>query len=50
MMTEVLSVSERQGMATVLLRNSPQTYSDKIQEIPLVRLKIPDDKVGLTKY
>ena len=35
---EVISVSDRQGVATVLVQNNEDTYSKEIQEIPLARL------------
>lgn len=42
---EVVSVSDRQGIATVLLDNGGETYSDRVQEIPLARLKVANTKV-----
>ena len=43
---EVVSTSERQGLATVLMDKSDGvTYSDRIQEIPLTRLDILDKQV-----
>ena len=45
MTAEVLSVSDRQGVATVLLRNGSEKYSERVQDIPLVRLRIQDNQV-----
>ena len=42
---EVISVSDRQGVATVLLHNGGETYSDRLQEIPLARLKVSNTQV-----
>ena len=42
---EVVSVSERQGVATVLLDNGGETYSDRLQEMPLARLKVANTQV-----
>ena len=42
---EVVSVSDRQGVATVLLDNGGETYSDRLQEIPLARLKVTNTQV-----
>lgn len=42
---EVVSVSERQGVATVLLDNGGETYSDRLLEIPLARLKVTNTQV-----
>ena len=42
---EVVSVSDRQGMATVLLDNGGETYSDRLQEIPLARLRVTSTQV-----
>ncbi|PFX24720.1 putative E3 ubiquitin-protein ligase HECTD4 [Stylophora pistillata] len=42
---EVVSVSERQGVATVLLDKGGETYSDRVQEIPLARLKVANAQV-----
>lgn len=47
MTAEVLSVSERQGMATVLLQNGSEKYSERVQDVPLVRLQVQDDKVHI---
>ncbi|XP_068681108.1 probable E3 ubiquitin-protein ligase HECTD4 isoform X3 [Montipora foliosa] len=37
---DVVSVSERQGVATVLLNRQGETYSDMVKEIPLARLQV----------
>ena len=42
---EVVSVSERQGAATVLLNKEGDTYSERVQEIPLARLQIANPQV-----
>lgn len=42
---EVVSVSERQGLATVLLYRNGETYSDMVQEIPLARLQVISPQV-----
>ena len=42
---EVVSVSERQRVATVLLDNGGETYSDRLKEIPLARLKVANTQV-----
>ena len=42
---EVISVSDRQGMATVLVAKQGETYSDWVQEIPLARLKVANTQV-----
>ena len=42
---EVISVSERQGVATVLLDKGGESYSDWVQEIPLARLKVANAQV-----
>ena len=42
---EVVSVSDRQGVATVLLDNGRETYSDRLQEIPLARLRVTSTQV-----
>ena len=42
---EVVSVSERQGVATVLMDKEGETYSDRVQEIPLARLKVANPQV-----
>ena len=42
---DVVSVSERQGGATVLLDSGGETYSDRVQEIPLARLKVANPQV-----
>ena len=42
---EVVSVSERQGVATVLLDKGGESYSDWVQEIPLARLKVSNAQV-----
>lgn len=42
---DVVSVSERQGVATVLLDGEGETYSNRVQEIPLARLKVANPQV-----
>ena len=42
---EVVSVSQRQGVATVLLNEGGETYSERVQEIPLARLQIANPQV-----
>lgn len=42
---DVVSVSERQGVATVLLYRNGETYSDMVQEIPLARLQVISPQV-----
>lgn len=44
---EVVSVSERQGVATVLLDKGGESYSDRVQEIPLARLEVANAQVYL---
>ena len=42
---DVVSMSERQGTATVLLDREGESYSDRVQEIPLARLKVANPQV-----
>ena len=42
---EVVSVSDRQVVATVLVDNGGETYSDRLQEMPLARLKVTNTQV-----
>lgn len=42
---DVVSVSQRQGVATVLLDREGETYSARVQEIPLARLKVANPQV-----